>query len=125
MMSMTLVSNIYNTLDLLVHIIDCFFSLNVGQSTAQCLIDEEDDRLWLPEKRKGFSSTNSVETCKEFCVIDAHLYLGLQDGMWCYCGHTRPISRLAQQSECEATSCAGNSSQFCGGPWRMNVFPTG
>ena len=43
----------------------------------------------------------------------------------CFCGNERPHhTSSADEGDCRET-CSGDSSQICGGNWRLSVYETG
>ena len=84
------------------------------------------DRIWPltgsdPQGQEiHLGNTNTPDKCKERC--QGYAFFGMQAGDWCWCGKTEPpANRKRDDSEC-SSSCTGNSSQKCGGPWRMSIY---
>ena len=61
----------------------------------------------------------SIETCKQFCF--GYKFYGVQGGDQCHCGDFDKNFLPSPELECNMP-CNGNSDQFCGGSWRLNVF---
>ena len=92
-----------------------------------CYVDNYDgiralSALENPESGDG----NTVEACAAAC--EGYTYMGVEYGIECYCddeieggnaiatGGSDPT-----QNECSMT-CAGNASELCGGPNRLNLY---
>ncbi|KAL9044249.1 MAG: hypothetical protein Q9214_002599 [Letrouitia sp. 1 TL-2023] len=68
------------------------------------------------------TATNSmtVEQCASFC--SAYTYMAVEYSSECYCGNTIGAGAvLATDNGCTMT-CSGNSSEYCGGPNRLNFY---
>ena len=58
----------------------------------------------------------------EACNDQGFLFAGVQTGHECWCGNDAPPEdRIVDMAECDG-SCPGDSTQICGGVWRMNVY---
>ena len=80
------------------------------------------DRL-LPHLR--IHGTITPEVCSMSCVTKNYKYSGVENGNECWCGNvTPPLEKIVSPNDCRA-KCSGNSSQVCGGGWRINVYETG
>lgn len=71
------------------------------------------------------TTTNAKMTpqwCASFCSSQGYPVMGVEYADQCWCG-TYPSgdSTTAPQSDCNM-ECAGDSSQICGGPDRLNVY---
>jgi hypothetical protein len=68
------------------------------------------------------NATMTPEFCALFCSSRGYPIMGVEYSDECYCG-TYPTgdSTTAPQSDCNMT-CAGDSSQICGGRSRLNVY---
>ncbi|XP_013393421.1 uncharacterized protein LOC106161105 isoform X1 [Lingula anatina] len=74
----------------------------------------------IPSSGKLESSKMYVQKCLDHCR--GYRYFGLQDGEECRCGNSYGYyGKASSESECDH-SCAGNSSQICGGNWRNGVY---
>jgi len=70
----------------------------------------------------GGASNNSVESCTAACFTAGYSLAGVEYSDECYCGNTVSNGGApAPASGCSMT-CSGNSSEFCGGPNRLNVY---
>ena len=49
------------------------------------------------------------------------IYAGLENGDGCYCGNSEDKFIPTDPEECNAP-CTGNSTEFCGGSWRLQVY---
>lgn len=101
-------------------------SLPSGWTYQGCYSDSISNRVL-----SGASEPNpnivTQEYCIEYCsqTDGGYSFAGVEYGKECYCGH-----QLASSSAKEADTdcympCAGNSSESCGGPNRLNLFSTG
>jgi WSC domain/PAN domain len=62
----------------------------------------------------------SLEYCASFC--SGYLYFGTEYGQECYCGNIISSSAsLATDGRC-VVSCAGSSSEVCGGSWGLSLY---
>ena len=62
-----------------------------------------------------------IEKCQKFCFDKSYLYSGVQNTNQCFCGNEIEPEILKPSSECNKP-CTGDSSQICGGAWRMNIY---
>ena len=63
---------------------------------------------------------NDYYSCNKEC--EGYAFFGTQAGNWCWCGKTEPpANRKRDDSEC-SSNCTADSSQKCGGPWRMSIY---
>jgi glucan endo-1,3-alpha-glucosidase len=66
----------------------------------------------------------TVEKCGDKCKKKGYQYFALQYGYQCYCGNH--YGRYGKRSDTEcAYKCRGDSSQYCGGAYRNDVYSTG
>ncbi|KAI9826765.1 MAG: hypothetical protein M1826_006560 [Phylliscum demangeonii] len=66
----------------------------------------------------------TVEKCVDFCAGKGLSYAGVEFGDECYCGKTLAIDRAPHPGlpgNC-LIMCAGNSSEYCGGPQRISLY---
>lgn len=62
----------------------------------------------------------TVEKCASFC--SGYMFFGVEYGHECYCDNTQASSSVpAPDTEC-SEPCAGNSTETCGAPNRINVY---
>ncbi|XP_045216166.1 uncharacterized protein LOC123566282 isoform X2 [Mercenaria mercenaria] len=75
---------------------------------------------------RNFSSDDcmTVEKCVQTCSYEGANFGGVQYAHQCFCGARlkRGYKKLAD-SAC-STNCAGDSSQKCGGGWKISVYAT-
>ncbi|KAF9220620.1 copper radical oxidase-like protein [Gyrodon lividus] len=70
----------------------------------------------------GVTGSVSVETCTTACYNAGYPLAGVEYSDECYCGSTIDHgSGPTPLTDCDMT-CAGNSSEFCGGPDRLNLY---
>merc|ERR1719334_2322405 len=88
---------------------------------GQCMKDGR-DRL-LPHLR--IHGTVTPEVCRMSCATKKYKYSGVECSNECWCGNvTPPREKIDSPNDC-SYKCSGNSSQVCGGGWRINVYETG
>ena len=83
---------------------------------GQCFADNS-DRI-LPQQKTVQDLT--IDKCMTACLEDHFIYAGVQAGGQCFCGNATPTS-TAPQSACNRP-CGGDTSQMCGGSWKMNIY---
>ena len=49
-------------------------------------------------------------------------YTGLEAGNQCFCSNSYSGLPTNSNQECCSASCAGNSSQICGGSWAIGIY---
>ncbi|GFZ47912.1 hypothetical protein JCM24511_05659 [Saitozyma sp. JCM 24511] len=62
-----------------------------------------------------------VETCVAACQTGGYTLAGVEYADQCFCGNAPQNSGGPVSDGCTMT-CAGNSSELCGGPYRLNVY---
>lgn len=69
------------------------------------------------------SSSNTIESCQQWCYGQNYNLAGVEYGSECYCGNSiAPSSQSLSSSSCQM-SCAGNSGEQCGGSnWAISVY---
>ena len=89
---------------------------------GECFVDSRDRILPIQTQFQSKNDRNmTIEECKDRCFVDNdYLYAGVQNKNQCFCGNNKPYS-FASQSQCNQL-CSGDSSQICGGHWRMNIY---
>jgi hypothetical protein len=86
-----------------------------------CYTDHHADRTLHSASTN--SDSMSVEYCANFC--SRYLYFGVEYKTQCYCGDSiASTGVLALSSNCN-TPCQGDSSEICGGSWRLNMYEFG
>jgi hypothetical protein len=60
----------------------------------------------------------TVEMCAAFC--DGYAYFGVEYSSECYCSNEL-ADEPAAEADCSML-CAGSTSQWCGGPHRLNLY---
>ncbi|KAH7064884.1 WSC domain-containing protein [Macrophomina phaseolina] len=65
------------------------------------------------------NSSNTPSLCATACQQQGYKYSGTEYGQECWCGPNLPIT-AATASDCSST-CAGDSTQKCGGGFRLSV----
>ena len=89
-----------------------------GYKYLGCHNDSTGDRALSGEFE--FSEEMTVERCASFCEGEA--YFGVEYYSECFCGAgLSPNSVKQPETDC-SFFCSGNSSQYCGGSGRINVY---
>ncbi|KAH7003124.1 WSC domain-containing protein, partial [Fusarium venenatum] len=90
-----------------------------GYTSIGCYTEATSGRA-LPNGRGVDSPT--VAECVDACSSGNFVYAGVEYGGECYCGNTFTDGSVpAPIAEC-GMLCNGNSSEYCGGPNRLNVY---
>lgn len=105
--------------------------LQVGNSSigiwnyVGCYNDSVADRALSSATLYGSSSTfgMTIKTCVDFCHKSGNTISGVEYGQQCYCGDELKAGSVmvANQNDC-SMACAGNSSEYCGGSNRLNIY---
>lgn len=67
-------------------------------------------------------STNTIESCTSACYNAGYTLAGTEYSVECWCGTSVQAGGApASVSECNMV-CPGNSTQYCGGPNRLNLY---
>lgn len=95
--------------------------------TLGCFNDQSGPHV-VDDYSTGPSQSTTLESCTETCTDLGYGFIGLtgntQDGASCYCGNTpNPQAVKAPSSQCNLP-CPGNSSEICGGDYRMSLYNT-
>ncbi|KAL2271185.1 hypothetical protein VTJ83DRAFT_556 [Remersonia thermophila] len=67
------------------------------------------------------SGEMTVAKCTEACHAANYILAGVEYGGECFCGNTISNGGAPASSGCNIL-CNGNSSEYCGGPGRLNVY---
>ncbi|KAJ9132986.1 WSC-domain-containing protein [Pleurostoma richardsiae] len=96
-----------------------------GWTYTGCYNDSVADRALSSATLYGSTSTinMTVEVCVAYCNQKGYTVAGVEYGQQCYCGDELGAGSvfLSNQNGCDMV-CAGNSSEYCGGSNRLNVF---
>ncbi|TID00360.1 putative fungistatic metabolite [Colletotrichum higginsianum] len=92
----------------------------VGQYVSQgCYTEPADERALtylIPTEEK------TVASCIEGCAASQYTYAGLEYGGECWCGNVLSAKSLpVDAAEC-SMACADNSTEYCGGSTRLNLY---
>ncbi|KAK4460781.1 putative fungistatic metabolite [Cladorrhinum samala] len=87
-----------------------------GFAYVSCWKDDRDARALDGKVER--SSTMTVEKCSAICA--GFGYFGVSDSASCFCGNEL-AGAAAPASECSQL-CGGDSTQWCGGDLRLNVY---
>lgn len=83
-----------------------------------CYTDSVVERVLMDASQSGSDMT--VAKCASICA--PYTYFGTEYSAECFCGNAlRNTTALVDESECGMT-CAGNSTQLCGGGNRLSVY---
>jgi len=69
----------------------------------------------------GITGGMTVEKCTAACAAAGYILAGVEYASECYCGNTIANGAVLASDGCTMT-CAGNSSEICGGPGRLNIY---
>jgi len=70
----------------------------------------------------GGVSNNSVQSCADACFSSGYPLAGVEYSQECYCGSGFSNGGAPTPAGDCSMVCSGNSSEFCGGPDRLNVY---
>eukprot|EP00091_Calanus_sinicus_P010840 TRINITY_DN24897_c0_g1_i1.p1 TRINITY_DN24897_c0_g1~~TRINITY_DN24897_c0_g1_i1.p1 ORF type:complete len:159 (-),score=36.09 TRINITY_DN24897_c0_g1_i1:32-463(-) len=87
--------------------------------SGQCVIDDANRLL---DHLQYMGTTNTPQVCMDYCAAKAYAFAGVQAwaGVVRY-RHLHQPTVIRQDEECNQ-KCPGDSTQFCGADWRMNVY---
>ena len=89
-----------------------------------CYQDSFSTRLLQGHTLK-LKETNSAEACLEVCTEYGFSLAGLQYGVECFCGNTKPpAGKELGEEKCDMP-CPGEEGESCGGYLTMDIFQTG
>ena len=89
-----------------------------------CYQDSFSTRLLQGHTLK-LKETNSADACLEVCTEYGFSLAGLQYGVECFCGNTKPPpARELGEEKCDM-ACPGEEGESCGGYLTMDIFQTG
>ena len=66
----------------------------------------------------------TIEKCLEFCSNGGYAFAGVESEYECFCGNNAPSQNPIDDSECNS-KCSGDSTQICGGSWKINIYSVG
>ncbi|KAI0058608.1 copper radical oxidase [Artomyces pyxidatus] len=78
--------------------------------------------LGVPTNVAGGSTNNSVQTCTDACFASGYSLSGMEFADECYCATSIANGGVPEPATDCSMTCSGNSSEFCGGPNRLNVY---
>ncbi|KAA8912018.1 hypothetical protein FN846DRAFT_1019385 [Sphaerosporella brunnea] len=88
-----------------------------GWEYVGCAFDDLNNRL-LPYRYAKNDMT--VPKCIDICTSKGYTYAGLEYAEECFCGNSIATNKLGAM-KC-TMKCAGDASQFCGGPVKLSVY---
>lgn len=68
------------------------------------------------------TANQTVADCLHACKADDYTYAGLEYGGECWCDNSFGKGSIPAPIEDCSMTCNGNSTEFCGGPNRLNVY---
>jgi len=68
---------------------------------------------------------NSPSVCTEVCSKSGFSYAGVQYGVECFCGNSRPEPSSALENSKCSMACPGSKEKTCGGYLAVDVYDTG
>ena len=84
---------------------------------------DSEDRILKTGLGKNWDLT--PQWCIAECLKKNFALAGVQAAIDCFCDSVDPsLSYLAPDKDCNKP-CEGDSTQMCGGNWRMNIYSTG
>ena len=92
-------------------------------STMGCYVDAMPYRVFAIEY-DFMSSTLTQEYCAAVCSNNNYPLAAVEYGTQCFCGTVEQLSNATQatMADCQAMTCPGNRSEFCGAANRMLVY---
>ena len=87
-----------------------------------CAVDNA-DRV-LSDIIVTYSSDTTPGACAASCAVKGFTFAGVEYSDECYCGSgylDNVVPPTADTGDCNML-CAGDDSQFCGGPWRIQLY---
>ncbi|XP_063406436.1 kremen protein 1-like [Mytilus trossulus] len=88
-----------------------------------CFVDYHDRLLSHGYNGDGHHPQMENNRCILYCKGQGYKYAGTEATDFCFCGNdVKDYS--TQNSEC-FQGCVGDSTQMCGGQWRLSVYKTG
>ncbi|MCJ1408115.1 hypothetical protein MMC19_002188, partial [Ptychographa xylographoides] len=91
-----------------------------------CYIDNTNGRALSALQNPESGALNTPDKCATACA--GYLYMGVEYGTQCYCDNVigggngvAPGGNVSTANGCNMP-CAGNSSEWCGGPNRLNLY---
>ena len=96
-----------------------------GYNSIGCYSEGTNGRALADKAPQAPVNGSTIESCAAGCV--GFTYFGVEFGNECYCGNTLGTGSVAQPSTDPATNgcsmlCNGNSTEYCGGPNRLNMY---
>lgn len=91
-----------------------------GWKSLGCWTDDVQART-LGYRANTPSAALTVRVCTDACRAAGYTYAGVEYAAECYCGNVLNNQRPGLESSCTMT-CSGNSSEYCGGPNRLNLY---
>ncbi|KAF7561536.1 hypothetical protein G7046_g2604 [Stylonectria norvegica] len=71
------------------------------------------------------NSLANVAGCLAACSAGSYTYAGVEYGGECYCGNAFAAGSVPTTIDQCAMTCNGNTTEYCGGPSRLNMYKLG
>ncbi|KAJ7057174.1 WSC domain-containing protein, partial [Mycena amicta] len=94
-------------------------ALPTGWSPSMCAIDNNSRVL------VGYQATDTALTpasCINKCASLSYVLAGVENGQECYCANILTNNPMGARDDQCNVPCAGDSSQNCGGGWRVMIY---
>lgn len=85
-----------------------------------CAIDSYDPRVF--SYGGDYKNELTIDSCLIDCEDAGYTYAGLEYGIQCYCGNSIDSSVTYDVESACGTPCGGNSTEMCGGNYRLDVY---
>ncbi|KAK6600464.1 WSC domain-containing protein [Botrytis cinerea] len=85
-----------------------------------CYNDSVNARTLTTQIYSIAGASMSVDACLSACILGGYRLSGVEYGSECYCDHE--IENYGAPATGCNMACGGNSTQFCGGSGRMNLY---
>lgn len=96
-----------------------------GYHSLGCYSDSVAARtLTTDMQTTGGQNALTVALCTSACAAGNYLYAGLEYASECYCGNTISNNGASTPTGDCNMICNGNSSEYCGGSGRLNMYTT-
>ncbi|KAF7860407.1 hypothetical protein EAF04_008533 [Stromatinia cepivora] len=91
-----------------------------GWASLGCYNDSVNARTLNTQIYSIAGASMSIDACLSACIFGGYRLSGVEYGSECYCDHE--INNYGAPATGCTMACGGNSTQFCGGSGRMNVY---
>ncbi|KAB8297713.1 hypothetical protein EYC80_001520 [Monilinia laxa] len=91
-----------------------------GWTPLGCYNDSVNARTLNTQIYSIAGTSMSVDACLSACIFGGYKLSGVEYGSECYCDHE--IENYGAPATGCTMACTGNSTEFCGGPGRLNAY---